>query len=198
MGNWNKSAIVFASSPRATISRTIGQIVNYDQPSDSPILWGRARLARARSPHRSSCIPRTQSNRGRLFSLSSASCGLKKKTCRAATLSITACLPAFPLDPPFPIPIALSPLSQIDCMCSRELRGAQDGRGDAQRVWSSSRDSIDWNCNKYYTEMRFILCTWLREVCSCCFLTALPGPAWVLLNYVLQRILLISVCTQFS
>ena len=109
------------------------------------------------------------------------------------------CLPAFPLDRPFPIPIPLSPLSQIDCMCSRELRGAQDRGGmDARQVWSSSRDSIDWNCNKYYTEMRFILCTWLREVCSCCFLTALPGPAWVLLNYVLQRILLISVCTQFS
>ena len=41
--------------------------------------------------------------------------------------------------------------------------------------------------------MSKILCMWLREVCSCCSLTALPGPAWVLLSYVLQRILLISV-----
>ena len=41
--------------------------------------------------------------------------------------------------------------------------------------------------------MSKILCTWLREVCSYCSLTVLPGPAWVLLNYVLQRILLISV-----
>ena len=41
--------------------------------------------------------------------------------------------------------------------------------------------------------MSKILCTWLREVCSCCSLTVLPGPAWVLLNNVLQRILLISV-----
>ena len=32
------------------------------------------------------------------------------------------------------------------------------------------------------TEMRFILCTWFGEFCSCCSLTVLPGPAWVLLN----------------
>ena len=44
-----------------------------------------------------------------------------------------------------------------------------------------------------FTEMSKILCTWLREVCSCCSLTVLPGPAWVLLIYDLQRILLISV-----
>ena len=47
---------------------------------------------------------------------------------------------------------------------------------------------------KKSTEMSKILCTWLQEVCSCCSLTVLPGPAWLLLNYVLQRILLISVC----
>ena len=31
--------------------------------------------------------------------------------------------------------------------------------------------------------MRFILCTWFGEFCSCSSLTALPGPAWVLLNW---------------
>ena len=33
-----------------------------------------------------------------------------------------------------------------------------------------------------YTEMRFILCTWLGEISSSSFLTVLPGPAWVMLN----------------
>ena len=28
-----------------------------------------------------------------------------------------------------------------------------------------------------HTEMRFILCTWFGEFCSCCSLMALPGPA---------------------
>ena len=36
--------------------------------------------------------------------------------------------------------------------------------------------------NGLCTEMRLILCTWFGEFCSCCSLTALPGPAWVLLN----------------
>ena len=27
---------------------------------------------------------------------------------------------------------------------------------------------------------------WLGEVCSCCSLTVLPGPAWILLNHVVQ------------
>ena len=27
---------------------------------------------------------------------------------------------------------------------------------------------------------------WLGEVCSCCSLTVLPGPAWILLNHVMQ------------
>ena len=31
------------------------------------------------------------------------------------------------------------------------------------------------------------------EVCSCCCLSALPGPAWVLLSYVLRTILCTSV-----
>ena len=48
------------------------------------------------------------------------------------------------------------------------------------------------------TEMSEIICTWLREVCSCCSLTVLPGPAWVLLNHVLQRILLISVELRYD
>ena len=33
-----------------------------------------------------------------------------------------------------------------------------------------------------YTEMRFVLCTWLGEISSCSFLTVLPEPTWVLLN----------------
>ena len=35
-----------------------------------------------------------------------------------------------------------------------------------------------------HTEMRFVLCTWFGEFCACCSLTALPGPAWVLLNWI--------------
>ena len=31
------------------------------------------------------------------------------------------------------------------------------------------------------------------EICSCCCIPALPGPAWVLLNYVLHAILCTSV-----
>ena len=36
--------------------------------------------------------------------------------------------------------------------------------------------------------MKKFLCTWLGEVCYSCSLTVLPGPAWVVLNYELQRI----------
>ena len=36
--------------------------------------------------------------------------------------------------------------------------------------------------DKWSTEMRYILCTWLGEISSCSCLTVLPGPAWVLLN----------------
>ena len=39
------------------------------------------------------------------------------------------------------------------------------------------------------TEMRFILCTWFVEFCSCCSLTALPGPAWVLLNWICKELI---------
>ena len=37
--------------------------------------------------------------------------------------------------------------------------------------------------------MRFILCTWFGEFCSCCFLTTLPGPAWVLLNWICKELI---------
>ena len=39
------------------------------------------------------------------------------------------------------------------------------------------------------TEMRFIPCTWFGEFCSCCSLTALPGPAWVLLNKICKELI---------
>ena len=48
------------------------------------------------------------------------------------------------------------------------------------------------------TELRKSSCTWFGEVCLCCSLTALPGPAWVLLKYVLQRLFLSSVITSHS
>ena len=37
--------------------------------------------------------------------------------------------------------------------------------------------------------MRFILCTWFGEFCSCCSLTALPGPAWALLNWICKALI---------
>ena len=39
------------------------------------------------------------------------------------------------------------------------------------------------------TEMRFILCTWFGEICSCCSLTAQTGPAWVLLNWICKELI---------
>ena len=39
------------------------------------------------------------------------------------------------------------------------------------------------------TEMRFVLCTWFGEFCYCCSLTALPGPAWVLLNKICNELI---------
>ena len=38
------------------------------------------------------------------------------------------------------------------------------------------------------TEPEKMACTWFGEIPSCCSLTALLGPVWVLLNYVLQTI----------
>ena len=39
-----------------------------------------------------------------------------------------------------------------------------------------------------FTEPEKMACTWFGEVYSCCCLTSLPKPAWVLLDYVLQTI----------
>ena len=44
-------------------------------------------------------------------------------------------------------------------------------------------------CWRICTEMRFILCTWFGEFCSCCYLTALPGPAWVLLIWICKELI---------
>ena len=41
--------------------------------------------------------------------------------------------------------------------------------------------------------MKKFLCTWFGEVCYSCSLTVLPGPAWVVLKYVLQRNFFTSV-----
>ena len=38
------------------------------------------------------------------------------------------------------------------------------------------------------TEVKKMACTWFGEIPSCCSLTALLGPVWVLLTYVLQTI----------
>ena len=46
------------------------------------------------------------------------------------------------------------------------------------------------------TELRKSSCTWFGEVCLGCSITALPGPAWVLLKYVLQRLFLSSVVVE--
>ena len=40
-----------------------------------------------------------------------------------------------------------------------------------------------------YTKIYFIMCSRFGEVCSWCISALLPGPAWVLLNYVLRRII---------
>ena len=43
------------------------------------------------------------------------------------------------------------------------------------------------------TEISNKACTWFREVCSCCSLTALPGPAWVLFSRICQPFFEISI-----
>ena len=45
------------------------------------------------------------------------------------------------------------------------------------------------NANVNHIEVEKMACTWFGEVTSCSSLTLLLGPAWVLLNYVLQTIL---------
>ena len=59
---------------------------------------------------------------------------------------------------------------------------------------------IDFFFEQINTEMRFILWTWFREFCSCCSLTALPGPAWVLLNWICKELIssLYISCLFFS
>ena len=51
-----------------------------------------------------------------------------------------------------------------------------------------SKDSVT-PYRRVFTEMRFILCTWFGEFCSYCSLTALPGPAWVLLNWICKKLI---------
>ena len=40
----------------------------------------------------------------------------------------------------------------------------------------------------FFKEVHEMVRSRFGEVCSCCCLPALPGPAWVLLNYVSRRI----------
>ena len=44
------------------------------------------------------------------------------------------------------------------------------------------------------TEPEKMACTWFGEIPSCCSLSALLGPVWVLLSYVLQTIFSGPVC----
>ena len=58
------------------------------------------------------------------------------------------------------------------------------------RSWSvGAKDLRDYvcECESPNTEMRFILSTWLSEICSCSCLTVLRGPAWVLLNKICKE-----------
>ena len=64
--------------------------------------------------------------------------------------------------------------------------------GMARGTWDSGWKWICLSSHatlKYCTEMRFILCTWFGEFCSCCSLTALPGPAWVLLKWICKELI---------
>ena len=42
---------------------------------------------------------------------------------------------------------------------------------------------------KKRTEAPEMACTWFGEFCSCCSLTALPGPTWVLLNKICKELI---------
>ena len=55
---------------------------------------------------------------------------------------------------------------------------------------SSKVNSISY---ERYTKIHLMVRPRFGEVSSCCCLTALPGPAWVLLKYVLLRLFLSSV-----
>ena len=73
------------------------------------------------------------------------------------------------------------------------------GSGDARHVFQalSEHEPTGEESSLYqsdyalvlFPEMRFILCTWFGELCSCCSLTALPGPAWVLLNWICKELI---------
>ena len=63
-----------------------------------------------------------------------------------------------------------------------------------RRAW---KEKVEIHHSTVYTELRKSPCTWFGEVCLCCSLTALPGPAWVLLKYVLRRLFLSSVLRCF-
>ena len=76
-----------------------------------------------------------------------------------------------------------------------------------QRVGSSAPflHIRPWKGNVFYmatednvlhvcTERRFILCKWFGEFCSCCSLTALLGPAWVLLNWICKELISSLYC----
>ena len=51
-------------------------------------------------------------------------------------------------------------------------------------------------CSQPNTEAEIMVCMWLGEIYYCCSLTSLPGPAWVLLSYVLHTIMSGSVCVS--
>ena len=78
------------------------------------------------------------------------------------------------------------------------------GNKEYQIIWHpwgsakvpDNRLSLLPDCFPWCTEGEIKVCTWLWEIFSCSSLTALPGPAWVLLKYVLQRLFLSSVLRQ--
>ena len=57
-----------------------------------------------------------------------------------------------------------------------------------------SRRTTNIETQSECTEIGKKACMWLREICSCSCLTALPGPAWVLLSKIYK--LLADLCTQ--
>ena len=75
------------------------------------------------------------------------------------------------------------------------VRKGRGGRKTPRLSFSNRARGTDHGCccyvqmHSHSTEMGFILCTWFGEFCSCCCLTALPGPAWVLLNWICQEII---------
>ena len=56
------------------------------------------------------------------------------------------------------------------------------------RIFATHKDFLAGKCNNLRTEVEKIACTWFGEVPSCCSLSLLLGPTWVLLKCVLQTI----------